>query len=359
MYSNPTYYGIQEQTPEAVGEYLSDLIDDSLDALSESSCLQLHADGTLSATSFLRISSYYYLSHKTVRFIISDASNDSTFRDALVWVSKATEYDLLPVRHNEDLVNAELSKEMRYSGESMDLVMWDPHVKVFLLLQAYMSRVKLPITDYIQDTVSVLDQTLRILQAAVDTVAELGLLFAVKTAITVMQCIKQGAWPDADPVTLLPGMKPQDRAITKFEERDEITLDTLGNMSPEKIKTAAQKFGCRNINDFVRVASSLPVVDIDYLRVDDKMTVTMTHKNKPLHADFRMPCPKFHKPQKESWFVILSCGEDLLGIKRVSPQPGKPMHTELKIPPGYETKNLILECINDALDLSYDIEVQV
>ncbi|VBB85675.1 RNA helicase related to Ski2p, putative [Yarrowia lipolytica] len=359
VYSNPTYYGIQEQTPEAVGEYLSDLIDDSLDALSESSCLQLHADGTLSATSFLRISSYYYLSHKTVRFIISDAANDSTFRDALVWVSKATEYDLLPVRHNEDLVNAELSKEMRYSGESMDLVMWDPHVKVFLLLQAYMSRVKLPITDYIQDTVSVLDQTLRILQAAVDTVAELGLLFAVKTAITVMQCIKQGAWPDADPVTLLPGMKPQDRAITKFEERDEITLDTLGNMSPEKIKTAAQKFGCRNINDFVRVASSLPVVDIDYLRVDDKMTVTMTHKNKPLHADFRMPCPKFHKPQKESWFVILSCGEDLLGIKRVSPQPGKPMRTELKIPPGYETKNLILECINDALDLSYDIEVQV
>ena len=38
------------------------------------------------------------------------------------------------------------------------------NVKAFLLLQAHMTRLTLPNTDYLTDTKSVLDQTIRILQ---------------------------------------------------------------------------------------------------------------------------------------------------------------------------------------------------
>lgn len=41
----------------------------------------------------------------------------------------------------------------------------DPHAKASLLIQAHLSRLPLPISDYITDTKTVLDNSLRILQA--------------------------------------------------------------------------------------------------------------------------------------------------------------------------------------------------
>ena len=40
----------------------------------------------------------------------------------------------------------------------------DPHAKAGLLIQAHLGRLQLPISDYITDTKSVLDNSLRILQ---------------------------------------------------------------------------------------------------------------------------------------------------------------------------------------------------
>ncbi len=40
----------------------------------------------------------------------------------------------------------------------------DPHAKASLLLQAHLGRAQLPISDYVTDTRTVLDNTLRILQ---------------------------------------------------------------------------------------------------------------------------------------------------------------------------------------------------
>ena len=53
---------------------------------------------------------------------------------------------------NEDLINAELAKNLPLNTDKMgDLPMWDPHVKAFLLLQTYFSRIDLPIPDHVGD----------------------------------------------------------------------------------------------------------------------------------------------------------------------------------------------------------------
>ena len=41
----------------------------------------------------------------------------------------------------------------------------DPHAKTNLLIQAHLSGLQLPISDYVTDTKTVLDNSLRILQA--------------------------------------------------------------------------------------------------------------------------------------------------------------------------------------------------
>ena len=97
--------------------------------------------------------------------------------------------------------------------------MWDPHIKAFLLLQAYFSRSELPISDYVGDQTSVLDQSIRIIQAAIDVLAELGYFSSCATMITLMQCVKSARWPTDDPASILPGVlaTPPDPASGRHE----------------------------------------------------------------------------------------------------------------------------------------------
>ena len=82
--------------------------------------------------------------------------------EALLQVLADTaEFDELPVRHNEDLMNAELASQCPIKAAGTDD---SPHVKCHLLLQCHFARLKLPIADYKTDTKSVLDQCIRILQ---------------------------------------------------------------------------------------------------------------------------------------------------------------------------------------------------
>ena len=76
-------------------------------------------------------------------------------------LSYAKEFSGLPVRHNEDVLNEALMHLGPILVPKHDLE--NPHVKSNLLLQAHFERCPLPITDYITDTKSVLDQSIRIL----------------------------------------------------------------------------------------------------------------------------------------------------------------------------------------------------
>lgn len=80
----------------------------------------------------------------------------------------------------------------------------DPHTKTSLLLQSHLSRLPLPISDYITDTKSTLDNSLRILQAMIDVAADAGWLATCLTIMKLVQGLMQGAWPDYDPLCTLP-----------------------------------------------------------------------------------------------------------------------------------------------------------
>lgn len=430
IHYNPTYYGIEDATENGINRWMVNLVDTAIKNLDESGCLQNAQDGKLAPTPFLTISSYYYLSHRTMRQFLQKMHKKPSFKDCLQWLCLAAEYDELPVRHNEDLVNIELSRDLRFPGEEMDLVMWDPHVKSYLLLQAYMSRIELPITDYIQDTTTVLDQALRILQALVDTSTILGYLSTTLTLISVMQCLKQAYWFDDDPISVLPGLslkslpanhpKKQDVHGTSpvkapiYEDvssdgnaRALTTLKMVGTAKGAVLENMSKKIGVPKNKqaEFKRVASSLPVVDIKYSfeTKEDVLKVELTHTNTDtLSRDFKVYTPKFPKVQKESWFIILGDPEkdELIALTRCSPRLGRhpekkgskeeastseasknkrwdyadgvrtnkkgkkdstqgaKMEATLTVPLFYKGKRVMLYCINDALDIRYEMEIR-
>jgi len=63
------------------------------------------------------------------------------------------EFSEIPVRHNEEKINFEISQDMPWKVPAH--MCDDPQEKTFILLQAHMSKYQMP-TDYMTDLSSVL-----------------------------------------------------------------------------------------------------------------------------------------------------------------------------------------------------------
>merc|ERR1712183_786828 len=94
---------------------------------------------------------------------------EMTTEQVLQVLVDATEFNQLPVRHNEDNINTELAKQcpLKVNVYTMD----SPNTKASLLMQAHFSRLTLPCSDYLTDTKSVMDNAPRVLQAMIDICA--------------------------------------------------------------------------------------------------------------------------------------------------------------------------------------------
>ncbi|AMD21955.1 HFR100Wp [Eremothecium sinecaudum] len=378
VHHNPTYYGVTDDMSTAgVNRYLSELIDKTLNNLAESQCIVVKGNN-VDATPFLSISTYYYISHKTIRMLLSHIYNGCSFKDILKWLALAEEYNELPVRGGEAIMNIELSANSRYPVETVfkdseELAIGDPHIKAFLLLQAYLSRAELDIADYYQDTISILDQSLRILQAYIDVASELGYYRTVLTIVKVMQCIKQGCWYEENPCTLLPGCVL--KRETKIEFGDDgwptedpqfmsSKLQQLATQKHNSLRNLAAKFGVENgrMNSFIKQASSIPALNaVHFLAQDnpEELTLTATHVNRR-DENLYVYCSKFPKRQKEQWFLIAHKDDELLIIKRCQPQrqPGQRNYSlscRLLIPDDLRNKTVHFTLINDAMDLRYEL----
>ncbi len=309
---------------QMANEYMISMVNNSLNELAESKCLELHPNGDVYSTPLGKIMSYYYLSHKTIRHLVKNATRTATFADVLAWMSSATEYDELPVRHNEDLINAELSKNLPIPASSFDnLPMWDPHVKAFLLLQAHMSQIDLPITDYVGDQTSVLDQAIRIIQASIDVLTEFGYLSSCMQMITLLQCIKSARWPTDYPLSILPSVDTTPPANKKVPQ----TLQEFSAQSEADYRRTASVLAIRSsvLPRFEKAANMIPNLKVDVNDITAlSLTVVLSRINKFTDREGKMYAPRFPKSQTEGWFVIL-CNEDrdeIVATKRVGWGPG-------------------------------------
>jgi antiviral helicase SLH1 len=165
LHRNPSYYGLEDGSQATIDKYLSGLVSKSLEDLETSRCIEV-AKNKLLSTPLGKISSYYYLSHKTIRNFCTKIKASADNYALMRLLAEATEYDELPVRHNEDKINYELSMSTRYKIDDWPVHLGDAHVKAFLLVQGHLSHLKMPISDYVNDTNSVLDSSIRVIQVS-------------------------------------------------------------------------------------------------------------------------------------------------------------------------------------------------
>lgn len=385
LHKNPSYYGLEISSDEhntrvaqqMVNNYMISIVDKSLSELSESKCLELHPNGDVNPTPLGKIMSYYYLSHHTIRYLVAHAKRNASFEDVLSWMSCAAEYDELPVRHNEDLINSQMSSLLPISTDIMgqSFPMWDPHIKAFLLLQSHMIRADLPIQDYIGDQMSVLDQAIRVIQASIDTLTELGYLSSVLQMITLLQCIKMARWPTDNPLSIFPGVDPISNTAKALVE--------LESLSPQNLKSLAQTISPSPViqSSFLKAVSVLPILNVSVTNVTTlALTVIISRKNPVTEKECRIYAPHFPKSQTEGWFVVIadSTVDEVFAVKRLSwgTAQGRSVdigsrpiaRTVIRLPEfeyvtsgsGEQVRKVDVMVISDGyLGLSYKVEVEI
>lgn len=106
----------------------------------------------------------------------------------------SSEFDDVPVRHNEDNLNEQLGRICPYKPDFK--LMNSPNEKTFILLQSHLFSLPVPIKDFVTDTKLVLDSCMRMIHCMIDLCAEKGDLRTLLNCILLMQMIVQGQWFD-------------------------------------------------------------------------------------------------------------------------------------------------------------------
>ncbi|XVF54413.1 hypothetical protein PTKIN_Ptkin05aG0178400 [Pterospermum kingtungense] len=327
---NPAYYGLDSAEDETLSSYLSRLVQSTFEDLEDSGCIKMTED-SVEPMMLGTIASQYYLSYMTVSMFGSNIGPDTSLEVFLHILSGASEYDELPVRHNEENYNEALSKRVRYMVDQNRLD--DPHVKANLLFQAHFSQLDLPISDYVTDLKSVLDQSIRIIQAMIDICANSGWLTSSMACMHLLQMVMQGLWFDQDSALwMLPCMNNEladslrKRGISTVQQLLDLpkpTLQTMiGNFPASKLYQDLQRFPCIQMK--LKLLKKGKESEKS-LQLNIRLEKTNSSRNA------RAFVPRFPKLKDEAWWLILAntSSSKLYALKRVSFSDRLVTHMEL------------------------------
>lgn len=328
LVGNPSYYDLEDAESETLNLFMSRLAQNTFDDLEDSGCIKVQ-DNSVQSLLLGSIASQYYLSYKTVSMFGSNIGANTPLNVFLHILSGASEYDELPVRHNEEIYNRQLSKKVPYAVDESHLD--DPHIKTNLLLQAYFSHMELPVTDYATDLKSVLDQSIRIIQAMIDISANSGWLSSAFTCLHLMQMVMQGLWFERDSsLWMLPCMS--DDLINYLGEKGISSMQELLNIPEKKWQ---KLFHDLPTSDLYQCMQLFPLVQTKLKlqhragKTSPRLCISLEKKN--FKHTSRAFTPRFPKVKNEAWFLILgnAATSELFTLKRVSFSKHLTTHMEL------------------------------
>jgi len=355
---NPSYYGLKSNDPDDVAIFLVELVRQVLRDLERAGCVELH--GGLAAGSALlngegastnkqfadnwktsesitskadkevldrkiknlrivstklgKVASFYYLDYRTIEHFsaffrdisshVDPTQRSEMFRKIFELISGSHEFSEVPVRHNEDLLNADMGK----------LVPWDPfsswtwasdspHAKAFLLLQAHCKSLPMPHKDYVNDLKSVLDQTMRVANALVEIACHLGRLDVALITVQTAQCIVQGRFWDQP-------------AISQVSRRSKSMETSKQNARPDTVTSVDSSLrslvSSKSLKGDLRSLSSLPDIQLTLSKRaenDSQIKVSLGVVNSPQR---QLPFRRYEKAKDHAWWIFVSSGDQVI-----------------------------------------------
>ena len=305
MLRSPGLYsvGAEYEHDEALEQKRVDLIHSAATVLEKSSLVKYDKkSGRIQSTELGRIASHYYITHSSMLTYNHHIQPMITPIELFRIFALSDEFKYIPVRQDEKLELAKLLGRVPIPvKESIE----EPHAKINVLLQAYISRLKLEGLALMADLVYVTQSAGRVLRAIFEICLKKGWASVAKTALDLCKMAERRMWPIMTPLRQFPSCPKE--VIQKAEKID-VPWSSYFDLDPPRMGelmglSKAGKQVCNLVQKFPRLEVQAQVQPITRSMLRVELTIT----------------PKFewdetvHGVSENFWIIVEDCdGEDIL-----------------------------------------------
>ncbi|KIH87831.1 pre-mRNA-splicing helicase BRR2 [Sporothrix brasiliensis 5110] len=238
LFANPSYYSLPSRSGDAMGQFLTELVEETLRELSDTKLITIDEDeGAVTPTNGALVAAHYNLSYITMQTLLLSLTARTKLKGILEIVTAAAEFETIQTRrHEEGLLRRIYDRvpvKMAAAAADGDVDYNAPSFKAFVLLQAHFSRMQLPI-DLAKDQEVVVRKAPSLLSAAANLLVDEGHLNALQ-AIEMMQMVVQAMWDRDSPLKQIPHFTPEViKVAAKYGIKD--VFDFIDKMNPEENK---------------------------------------------------------------------------------------------------------------------------
>ena len=305
MLRSPGLYsvGADYEEDNALEQKRVDLIHSAAAVLEKSNLVKYDKKtGKLQPTELGRIASHYYITHSSMLTYNHHIQPSITPIELFRVFALSDEFKYIPVRQDEKLELAKLLGRVPIPvKESIE----EPHAKINVLLQAYISRLKLEGLALMADLVYVTQSAGRILRAIFEITLKKGWSSVAKTALELCKMAEKRMWPTMTPLRQFPGCS---RDIIQKAERIDVPWASYFDLDPPRMGELlglpkAGRTVCNLVSKFPRVEVQAQV---------QPMTRSMLRVELTITPNFEWD-DEVHGTAESFWIIAEDCdGEDIL-----------------------------------------------
>ncbi|MCJ1226445.1 DEIH-box ATPase [Toensbergia leucococca] len=305
MLRSPGLYsvGAEYEDDDALEQKRVDLVHSAATVLEKSSLVKYDKKtGKLQATELGRIASHYYITHSSMLTYNHHIQPMITPIELFRVFALSDEFKYIPVRQDEKLELAKLLGRVPIPvKESIE----EPQAKINVLLQAYISRLKLEGLALMADLVYVTQSAGRILRAIFEISLKKGWSSVAKTALDLCKMAEKRMWPTMTPLRQFPQC-PKD--IIQKAERIDVPWSSYFDLDPPRMgellsMPKAGKTVCSLVQKFPRLEVQAQV---------QPMTRSMLRVELTITPNFEWD-DALHGTAESFWIIVEDCdGEDIL-----------------------------------------------
>ncbi|PWY89330.1 Sec63-domain-containing protein [Aspergillus heteromorphus CBS 117.55] len=258
--------------------------------------------GRLQSTELGRIASHYYIGHNSMLTYSQHIMPSITPIELFRIFALSDEFKYIPVRQDEKLELAKLLGRVPVPvKEGID----EPHSKINVLLQAYISRLKLEGLALMADMVYVTQSAGRILRAIFEISLKKGWAHVAKTALNLCKMAERRMWPTMTPLRQFPTC-PRD--ILQKSERIDVPWGSYFDLDPPRMgellgMPKAGRVVCDLVSKFPRLEVQAQVQPVTRSMLRVELTITPNFVwDEALHGN-----------AQDFWILVEDCdGEEIL-----------------------------------------------
>ncbi|KAH9059761.1 putative RNA helicase [Lactarius vividus] len=210
MLKSPALYGVgadyQDDDPGLI-QKRADIIHSAAAILEKCNLIKYErASGRFQSTELGRIASHYYVTHNSMSVYNQHLRPTMSQLELFRVFALSNEFKLIPVRQEEKL---ELGKMLERVPIPVKESVEEPAAKINVLLQAYISQLKLEGFALVADMVFVQQSAGRILRAIYEICLKRGWAVPTRAALDMCKMVEKRMWSSMTPLRQFKGVPPE------------------------------------------------------------------------------------------------------------------------------------------------------